>query len=796
MKKKIIAVFVAVFFVLNANIPIVSAVDNQEGLSLNKNVVFNKETGEYTLTTEIYTKGEVKTTVSSTPLDIILVLDQSGSMAEPFGNTTRQEAMKDAVNSFIDEVKSDDSSNGDTFHQISIVTFGSDSTIQSALSSKYAHLKGIVNSLPTEPSGATEINKGLKNAHSIASKTRENSEKLVIVFTDGAPTSSFSFFTDFSIDVANDAIGYAYKIKNDLNTKIYSVGIFDGANPNDNIGKVGEDFNYYALSKKSNRTLNYISSNSKNSLNLGVENSFYSSVTQNYDCNTSKGFYLKASSVSELNAVFESISSSVTTPSISVPETSVVRSCVSEYFELPSEFTGADVSIFTSKYNGNNSWAERVVANSSITATYNKDSKQVDVTGFDFDANCISEEIKPESNDKGSKLIIEFKIKPRDKFLGGVNLPVDTDKSGVYVDLENAEKKKIDNSVPVNTDVKLKAPELKLKDVSVYIGNKVDFDMLFDSQDDINGINNSCVTVTYEIYEGDSTLGTPIKVITVLPTGTSLNIKGDEFYPEKNKQYSVKCVVSAEPLENAETSGSSKIHILYPSLVTNDVWVDYNTNINLRENCSLPNVVWKDLAGETGLSLIQGTEPINVVFGFENSKGEIIENPFNATTDEKFSLASVRANGISYNISKKLLGDDFSVHINYYDLIIITNIDASEISKYKQDFVLNVSHNGKNYKVLMTADELLDGICTKTIKGLYSGINSNVTDRSWSWRYSTDLGDGKSVLHDNAINISKTQVAKGKAYLTIKANLENKDFLSVSDIKVNKFAGGTSDEIN
>ena len=91
----------------------------QSNLKLGKTVRSNGD-GTYTITLEAYTTGEVIDTTHTMPVDVVLVLDQSGSMADPFGSTTRQAAMKSAVNGFIDAVHEKYAPEAD--HRIALVT--------------------------------------------------------------------------------------------------------------------------------------------------------------------------------------------------------------------------------------------------------------------------------------------------------------------------------------------------------------------------------------------------------------------------------------------------------------------------------------------------------------------------------------------------------------------------------------------------------------------------------------------------------------------------------------------------
>ena len=243
--RRVLALVMAVLMVIGL-MPVVSAgdvttdpvtsVSNDDNgfVHVNKSV---NETGTE-LTLEAYLTNEVTQMVSTKLLDIVLVLDQSGSMADSFGNVTRQAAMKNAVNAFIEEVAA---KNAD--HRMAIVTFGSDAqrlvewtTVDD---SGKTQLTDAINRLPKNPSGATNVGAGMEVAKLLMdSATDTDRQKVVIVFTDGVPTTT----NTFSTAVANTAITAAKSMK-DSGVTIYAVGIFNGANPDEMYGASGFDTN-------------------------------------------------------------------------------------------------------------------------------------------------------------------------------------------------------------------------------------------------------------------------------------------------------------------------------------------------------------------------------------------------------------------------------------------------------------------------------------------------------------------------------------------------------------------------
>lgn len=188
------------------------------------------------------------TMTSSTPLDIVLVLDASGSMKENMGwsGTTKMDALKAAANAFVDEIaKANEGIDDPTMqHRVSVVKFASDSTDRVGNDFTYSGYnysqrmigltactqdgKGTITSQINAlwPSGATRADYGMSQAQKALNDARPGAKMVVVFFTDGTPTKSDSF----SKSVANSAVSTAKALK-DGGTTIYTVGIQSGANP-------------------------------------------------------------------------------------------------------------------------------------------------------------------------------------------------------------------------------------------------------------------------------------------------------------------------------------------------------------------------------------------------------------------------------------------------------------------------------------------------------------------------------------------------------------------------------------
>lgn len=184
------------------------------------------------------------------PLDIVLVLDASGSMDDPMADGTKRiDALKAAANSFIDEIAARNAGISDASqrHSVAVVKFSGDKTdlvgndtyrdgrytynysqamqnLTVVTTDGASNLKAKVNAI--SPAGATRSDYGLELAQSQFEHGRDGARKVVVFFTDGKPTK----VSDFDSSVASNAITAAKAIKDSRGT-VYTIGIFDGANP-------------------------------------------------------------------------------------------------------------------------------------------------------------------------------------------------------------------------------------------------------------------------------------------------------------------------------------------------------------------------------------------------------------------------------------------------------------------------------------------------------------------------------------------------------------------------------------
>lgn len=243
-------------------------------------------------------KTMVKTSV---PLDIVLVLDTSGSMAGQ-----KLTSLKNAANNFIDATA--DANEGlDQSDQsrISIVTFASGSNVRQQLNyvtdQNAQQYKNTINEL--RANGATWAEAGLETAQNqLNSHPRQDAQKVVIFFTDGEPNHQ----SGFDNDVAAEAINTALAMK-ESGTTIYSIGVMSGADASETDD---EGFNEYMNAVSSNfpSATALVSTRTEHFLGIPYEVEYLDTSLGN----RSEGDYYKASSnASDIENIFDELSDEI-----------------------------------------------------------------------------------------------------------------------------------------------------------------------------------------------------------------------------------------------------------------------------------------------------------------------------------------------------------------------------------------------------------------------------------------------------------------------------------------------------
>lgn len=402
------------------------------GMEMSKTLQLNADGKTGTLTLEAYATGNSQVVQKNVPLDIVLVLDQSGSMAYTFSaNTKRQAALKNAVKNFISSV-ADKYDPETSDHRMAVVTF--DSSASTLVNWTQVDGTGkdtlttAIDGLPKSPKGGTQVGKGMQRAQTLLdNSTYKGSNpaqrtQVVIMFTDGEPGDY-----DFDISVANDAIKAAKTMK-DNGVVVYTIGIFTGADPSqlygtrqnaNNDGSVGDYWNSETAS--ANRYMNYVSSNFKTAADLGLEDyQAYHRITKNYTRDSSN-YYLAASDADGLNNVFSTISSTIGGSDSTLTATATMVDVISKYFQLPKNYLDS-LKAYTVPFTGTDASGNRQWGANQPSYTPSVEGDKVSVTGFNYSDNWVGFHTDKDGKQTahGSKMVLEIPIQVKDDTVGEV----------------------------------------------------------------------------------------------------------------------------------------------------------------------------------------------------------------------------------------------------------------------------------------------------------------------------------------------------------------------------------------
>lgn len=602
MRKRIIALLLALLLTVGLLPTVALAADGEnpttdsgsvtkeaskDNLNLVKTVT--KEGDNYKVTLESWATGTVTSSSTPVPMDIILLLDQSGSMKKNFtssstetynnlnkknkkiyadyrnncyiksgnqylkvtvtyqwefgfsndvytytwnggshtstgGNskpkiplfyksttnssTTRIAALKTAVSSFINKVnteattknvdhrvavvgfastRSDYYENTELLSTPDVVNYGSANNIdyRNALVSAKTNknkLDTAINRL--DASGDTYPEYGFDMANKIFAQhpiqAGGNRQRVVIMFTDGYPAPANT--DNFNVGMANNAINNAKRCK-DNNAKVYTIGIFDGADPSASIENYSQNGRLNET-VAANRYMHFSSSNYPSAMALN-----------NGGTKGEGNFYFAASNADALNDIFDTISEEISTDTTTLDGSATIVDNIPGNFTIPAKASG--IKVYTAGCTGKTgetlTWAERASSPLQASSATVNGKTSVSVTGFNYsDEWCgLDENNKPH----GSKLIIEFTIAHNN--YGGTQ---PTNAGASIKDEAGKEVIKVDDpTVPVTIskpdDVFTQANE------KTYDGTGFDiFDEVAKKADDLaNGTNNAFVDIEVKI---------------------------------------------------------------------------------------------------------------------------------------------------------------------------------------------------------------------------------------------------------------------------------------------------------
>ncbi|MBQ9901978.1 MAG: VWA domain-containing protein [Clostridia bacterium] len=621
--------------------------------------------GYYTITLEAFAKGsgsiEIHTSVAAT--DIILVLDQSGSMQDKMNDREKYRILRDAVNGFINTIETSalgpDKKLGtedDVAHRVAIVGFSSHDVDNTGifLPSKPQTAKKMTNLTTSDyqnafydmtnsnhreaaltasgkigHGGKTYVNEGMEMAENIFKNNSDSTRnRLVVVFTDGVPGNannggwynrSYSTADDMECSSANanDALKKAKTIKSTYKATIYTIGVFAGANASSltdpTICKPWPTAEGKPWSEEP-------SSLGSESASAPYANYFMHHLSSNYNSSGSQvdtRYYMSASSASALIEAFETIAEAVQTggsQNTELKENTTVIDAVSDYFEFPEGANESDVKVYTVDSNAVNG-TEPVFDESTkkeFDAEVAFNDGKMSVKGFDYSANWCGAIKQGETYTahSGKKIVIEVPVKPKEDFIGGYDVPTNKDNSGVYLNGEQ-----IGTFEVPDTDVPFTGEAYGAKK-TVYYGTKLTAEELYFSNEGLTNELWTKLAKYVEFIKANAAKSGDYYVI----GNTEYNIELPDFIDSEEATKSTETASHAIKIQMRKKSPagswsgynvSAKVYVVVPEITFKDkrevFGIRYNNACAMKYNVDKTDWVPDGVGDWTGAPAVSGT---------------------------------------------------------------------------------------------------------------------------------------------------------------------------------------------
>ncbi len=570
--------------------------------------------------------------------------------------------------------------------------------------------------------GGTETNKGMDMAEKIFendTKKDEDRNRVVVLFTDGVPGLYSSDKTEkINTNYANPAIKCANNISKNYSATIYTVGIFSGAN-GENPQELPVNGNWHkgdnAVESTANRFMHLVSSNYPDATAMDQPGSVNPSLKGD------DSYYLSAGDADTLNSIFEKIGNNISAPSIELGAEAQVRDIVSPYFTAPANADGVTVYAEKAAYSGGEyTWTRDNTCTGMIAEV---DGSTVTVTGFDYDANFVSEIGRKETNPKengdfyGRRLVVEFNVTVKPEFLGGNYVPTNLPVSGVYDKTGTI----VENFEYPRVDIPVKAPALTPANKNIYYnGTQLTANDL--CQADIPANMDDYVTLSYAADKDISSTEDGSYTVTVTATP--------------------RYTIDGQEQSTATATTTASVAVYKPEITYQDCTTDYGVAPEY-STANFVNAEWKNSSGTSASEAEMTGEEPELTYAYAP-----VDKSF---TKDTYVNVTVSANGAELpNGVVAFVHNDctfsgcsnfdptqgqFIVHIKVFDLTIEKKAASDSKIDQNQIFVFHVaSANG-----VTNMDVTVKGTGSVKIKGLPLGTTYTVTeDTNWTWQYTPD----------------------------------------------------------
>lgn len=594
----------------------------ENGLILNKEAIYDEATGKTKITLEAYTTGTVTTSSKSTPVDVVLVLDESGSMADKINQYTKVYELYSSKDYYV--------KSGDSYIKVSWCNGG---LFGSHKGGWYTGGHFVIHwGTRYDPmTSATDTNSSHVQFYEASATSMSKNEALKAAakeFANKVYNDAVTNEVDHRISVIGFSGKNASEIKvgltNDIRNNLTDVtNAIDGLKTNggtyieDGLANAETAFRNAtptsAAQRKrvvviftdgvpgsgtwNNETINGSANPAINSA-YTLKNTFGATVysigmlddanpelpisDDNGDAaRTNKFLHYLSSNYPDATSMSNGGSGSNQGYYLSASDTASLTAIfekISQEIATPSipldsttvikdiiapSFTvpanTSDIKLYTEDYNGTEFDGGRDAA-TGVTPVISGDT--ISVNGFDFNANFVSATAKPNGGGYGKKLIIEFEVEIKEGFLGGNNVETNGEQSGVYL----ADGTEVELFVQPKVDIPIKY-SFETQNQTIYLGEKADLTALIKSMAPATaGTNNAYVNISYTVTDPTGNVVGTMSIPAGQTSGAWTWMPDAAPALEKDTEYTINCVVSpsipkVDGVANWEETKSATVYV-------------------------------------------------------------------------------------------------------------------------------------------------------------------------------------------------------------------------------------------